>query len=334
MISFKHVTKSYDGDKKAVNDVSFEVESGEIVIFLGPSGCGKTTLLRMVNKLVHLSSGEIYVDGQSISELDNIELRRKIGYVIQSNGLFPNMNIEDNVMVVPDLLKWGSKKKKARYNELMNLVGLDPKEFRKRYPSELSGGQQQRVGVARALAADPPLMLMDEPFGALDPLIREHIQDEFLEIQRKVKKTILFVSHDIDEAIRMADKIVLMRDGEIMQYGTPSEILMKPNSEYVSDFIGKDRAIKMLSLHTIQELNDDIGLLECKEDIADSKQIYLHADLKNTLSMLLNQEAEQVCVYDDENKIRGAITIDLVQQFLHVKLGKKRNAVQEAVVTG
>lgn len=244
------------------------------------------------------------------------------------------MNIEDNVMVVPDLLKWGSKKKKARYEELMNLVGLDPKEFRKRYPGELSGGQQQRVGVARALAADPPLMLMDEPFGALDPLIREHIQDEFLEIQRKVKKTILFVSHDIDEAIRMADKIVLMRDGEIMQYGTPSEILMKPNSEYVSDFIGKDRAIKMLSLHTIQELNDAIGLLECKEDITDSKQIYLHADLKNTLSMLLNQEAEQVCVYDDENKIRGAITIDLVQQFLHVKLGKKRNAVHEAVVTG
>ncbi|MFB4210294.1 ABC transporter ATP-binding protein [Shouchella sp. JSM 1781072] len=334
MISFKHVTKSYDGNKKAVNDVSFEVESGEIVIFLGPSGCGKTTLLRMVNKLVHLSSGEIYVDGQSISELDNIELRRKIGYVIQSNGLFPNMNIEDNVMVVPDLLKWGNKKKKARYEELMNLVGLDPKEFRKRYPGELSGGQQQRVGVARALAADPPLMLMDEPFGALDPLIREHIQDEFLEIQRKVKKTILFVSHDIDEAIRMADKIVLMRDGEIMQYGTPSEILMKPNSEYVSDFIGKDRAIKMLSLHTIQELNDAIGLLACKEDIADSKQIHLHADLKNTLSMLLNQEAEQVCVYDDENKIRGAITIDLVQQFLHVKLGKQRNAVHEAVVTG
>lgn len=325
MISFKEVTKSYNGDKNAVNHVSFEVNEGEIVIFLGPSGCGKTTLLRMVNKLVSLSEGDIEIEGEPISTLDTIELRRKIGYVIQSNGLFPNMTIEDNVMVVPNLLKWGSKKKKERYNELMKLVGLDSKEFRKRYPNELSGGQQQRIGVARALAADPPIMLMDEPFGALDPLIREHIQDEFLDIQRKVKKTILFVSHDIDEAIRMADKIVLMREGEIMQYGTPAEILMKPSSSYVSDFIGKDRAIKMLSLHTVDELKEDIGLLECHEDIADSKQIHLEADLKNTLSILLNQEAEQVCVYDDENNIHGAITIDLIQQFLHQKLGNQKN---------
>ncbi len=234
-------------------------------------------------------------------------------------------------MVVPDLLKWSNKKKKERYTELMNLVGLDPKEFRKRYPNELSGGQQQRVGVARALAADPPLMLMDEPFGALDPLIREHIQDEFLEIQRKVKKTILFVSHDIDEAIRMADKIVLMREGEIMQYGTPSEILMKPNSSYVADFIGKDRAIKMLSLHTVEELEKEIGLIACNEEIADSKQIALHSDLKNTLSILLNQEAEQVCIYDDNNTVRGAITIDLVQQYLHFKLGKQKNGTEEVV---
>ncbi|GAF17557.1 LOW QUALITY PROTEIN: L-proline glycine betaine ABC transport system permease protein ProV [Bacillus sp. JCM 19046] len=331
MITFKNVTKSYNGDHKAVNNVSFEVNDGEIVIFLGPSGCGKTTLLRMVNKLVPLTDGDIQIDGENISELNNIELRRKIGYVIQSNGLFPNMNIEDNVWVVPDLLKWSNKKKKERYTELMNLVGLDPKEFRKRYPNELSGGQQQRVGVARALAADPPLMLMDEPFGALDPLIREHIQDEFLEIQRKVKKTILFVSHDIDEAIRMADKIVLMREGEIMQYGTPSEILMKPNSSYVADFIGKDRAIKMLSLHTVEELEKEIGLIACNEEIADSKQIALHSDLKNTLSILLNQEAEQVCIYDDNNTVRGAITIDLVQQYLHFKLGKQKHGTEEVV---
>lgn len=329
MITFKNVTKSYNGEQIAVKDVSFEVNEGEIVIFLGPSGCGKTTLLRMVNKLVSLTEGDIQIDGENISELNNIELRRKIGYVIQSNGLFPNMNIEDNIMVVPDLLKWSNKKKKERYIELMNLVGLDPKEFRKRYPNELSGGQQQRVGVARALAADPPLMLMDEPFGALDPLIREHIQDEFLEIQRKVKKTILFVSHDIDEAIRMADKIVLMREGEIMQYGTPSEILMKPNSSYVADFIGKDRAIKMLSLHTVAELHKEIGLMDCKEEIADSKRIGLQSDLKNTLSILLNQEAEQVCIYDKDDNVLGAITIELVQKYLHFKLGKQRTAIEE-----
>lgn len=323
MISFKHVSKSYNGTDKAVNDVDFEVEKGEIVIFLGPSGCGKTTLLRMVNRLETISEGSILVNGEDIGQLNVIELRRKIGYVIQSNGLFPNMNIEENVTIVPDLLGWDKKKKHNRYTELMKLIGLDPKEFRKRFPNELSGGQQQRIGVIRALAADPPVMLMDEPFGALDPLIREKIQDEFLQIQREVKKTILFVSHDIDEAIKMADKIVLMRDGEIMQYGTPSDILIHPKNEYVSQFIGKDRAIKHLSLRTIAQMQEKIELLEIDQSIEDSKSINVNNNLKDTLAMLLNQEADQVIVYNDDDEVQGAITIDRVQKYLHLEMRQK-----------
>lgn len=329
MITFKNVIKKYTSEVTAVNDISFDVNEGEIVILLGPSGCGKTTLLRMVNRLEAMTEGDILINNKSINQLDQIELRRQIGYVIQSNGLFPNMTIEENVVIVPDLLGWKQKEKRARYNELMKLIGLDPEEFRKRYPNELSGGQQQRVGVARALAADPPVMLMDEPFGALDPLIRERIQDEFLQIQKEVKKTILFVSHDIDEAIRMADKIVIMKDGEIMQYGTPSDILIHPANQYVSSFIGKDRAIKHLSLHTVAELEAEIGLIGADQSVTDSKTVRLDADLRNTLSMLLNQEAEQVIVLDENNEERGAITIDLVQKYLHLEMKERPKSVRE-----
>lgn len=323
MITFDNVTKIYEGDVKAVNDVDFTVDEGDIVVLLGPSGCGKTTLLRMVNRLESVSNGEIMVNNQSISKLDEIELRRDIGYVIQSNGLFPNMTIEENVMIVPDLLGWDKKKKRDRFHTLMELIGLKPSDFRKRYPHELSGGQQQRIGVARALAADPPVMLMDEPFGALDPIIREKIQAEFLQIQKEVQKTILFVSHDIDEAIKMGDKIVLMRDGEIMQYDSPSEILAHPKSEFVSQFIGKDRAIKSLSLHTVEELKSEIGLTEINETIEDTKTVKIHQDLRNTLSMLMNQEADQVIVINDNSEQLGAITIDLIQKYLHYEIKGK-----------
>jgi osmoprotectant transport system ATP-binding protein len=261
--------------------------------------------------------------------LNEIELRRKVGYVIQSNGLFPNMTIEENVMIVPDLLGWGKKQKRERFNSLMDMIGLSPDKYRKRYPHELSGGQQQRIGVIRALAADPPVMLMDEPFGALDPIIREKIQDEFLQIQREVKKTILFVSHDIDEAIKMADKIVLLRGGEIMQYDSPSEMLVRPENDFVYEFFGKDRAIKSLSLHTIEDLKEIIGLVEIDESIQDTKTISVHHDLRNTLSMLLNQEAEQVIVLDHAGNELGAITIDRVQKYLHYEIkGKPSPAVK------
>lgn len=329
MISFKNVSKTYTGSEKAVNDVSFEVEKGEIIILLGPSGCGKTTLLRMVNRLETISEGEIFINGENVNDLNEIELRRKIGYVIQSNGLFPNMTIEENVTIVPDLLGWDKEKKRERYKELMQLIGLDPKEYRKRSPYELSGGQQQRIGVIRALAANPPVMLMDEPFGALDPLIREKIQDEFLQIQREVNKTVLFVSHDIDEAIKMADKIVLMRNGEIMQFGTPTEILVRPKNNYVSQFIGRDRAIKHLSLRTIAQLNEEIELIDIDQSIVDSKKVSIHENLKDTLVTLLNQEADQLIVHDDNDQIQGAITIDQIQRYLHLEMRQKSSQFAE-----
>jgi osmoprotectant transport system ATP-binding protein len=329
MITFKQTTKTYEGGVTAVNKVDFTVEKGNIVVLLGPSGCGKTTLLRMVNRLESISEGQIIIDGQDSMSLNEIELRRKVGYVIQSNGLFPNMTIEENVMIVPDLLGWGKKEKRERFDYLMDMIGLSPDKYRKRYPHELSGGQQQRIGVIRALAADPPVMLMDEPFGALDPIIREKIQDEFLQIQKEVKKTILFVSHDIDEAIKMADKIVLLRGGEIMQYDSPSEMLVRPKSDFVYEFFGKDRAIKSLSLHTIEALKNIIGLVEIDESIQDTKTINVHHDLRNTLSMLLNQEAEQVIVLDHAGSKLGAITIDLVQKYLHYEIkGKSSSAVK------
>lgn len=317
MITFDHVTKIYTGDKKAVNDVSFTVEKGDTVVLLGPSGCGKTTLLRMVNRLESITEGDILMEGRSINDLDQIALRRNIGYVIQSTGLFPNMTIEENVTIVPDLLGWDKKKKRDRFNELMALTGLSPDEYRRRYPHELSGGQQQRIGVARALAADPPVMLMDEPFGALDPIIREKLQDEFIQIQREVQKTVLFVSHDIDEAVKMGDKIVLMRHGQIMQYGTPTEILTRPKNEFVSQFVGQDRAIKSLSLHTISDLQRVIGLATIDETIRDTKTVAFDQDLRNTLSMLMNQEADQIVVTDENDEQVGAVTIDRIQQYLH-----------------
>ncbi|WP_175989198.1 ABC transporter ATP-binding protein [Bacillus sp. Marseille-Q1617] len=329
MITFDQTTKTYEGGVTAVNKVDFTVEKGHIVVLLGPSGCGKTTLLRMVNRLESITEGKIIIDGQDSMDLNEIELRRKVGYVIQSNGLFPNMTIEENVMIVPDLLGWGKKQKRERFNSLMDMIGLSPDKYRKRYPHELSGGQQQRIGVIRALAADPPVMLMDEPFGALDPIIREKIQDEFLQIQREVKKTILFVSHDIDEAIKMADKIVLLRGGEIMQYDSPSEMLVRPENDFVYEFFGKDRAIKSLSLHTIEDLKEIIGLVEIDESIQDTKTISVHHDLRNTLSMLLNQEAEQVIVLDHSGNELGAITIDRVQKYLHYEIkGKPSPAVK------
>ena len=323
MITFDHVTKIYEGKTKAVDDVSFTVDKGDTVVLLGPSGCGKTTLLRMVNRLESITDGDILLEGQSTRHLDRIALRRNIGYVIQSTGLFPNMTIEENVTIVPDLLGWDKKKKRDRFNELMELTGLPPDEYRRRYPHELSGGQQQRIGVARALAANPPVMLMDEPFGALDPIIREKLQDEFLHIQREVQKTVLFVSHDIDEAVKMGDKIVLMRNGRIMQYDTPSEILTRPKNEFVSQFVGKDRAIKSLSLHTVRDLQEVIGLVEIDETIQDTKTVSSDLDLRNTLSMLLNQEADQIIVTDEFNDQLGAVTIDLVQQYLHNEIKGK-----------
>ncbi|HSK98914.1 MAG TPA: ATP-binding cassette domain-containing protein, partial [Rubrobacteraceae bacterium] len=227
MIEFREVSKTYPGTNvSVVNDLSFEVPEGEVCVLVGPSGCGKTTTMRMVNRLIEPTSGEILIDGEPNTSMSGTRLRRKIGYAIQQIGLFPHRTIAENIATVPGLLGWDKRRTRERVDKLLDLVGLDPNDYRDRYPAELSGGQQQRVGVARAMAADPPIMLMDEPFGAVDPITRERLQDEFLRIQQEIKKTIVFVTHDIDEAIKMGDKIAILKQGGVLaQYDTPENIL-------------------------------------------------------------------------------------------------------------
>lgn len=255
VVAFEHVTKRYPGtDAPAVDDLTFMVPAGEICVLVGPSGSGKTTTMKMVNRLIEPSGGRITIDGTNVMDLSAVELRRRIGYVIQMVGLFPHLTVADNVAVVPRLLRWPRARTAERVAELLDLVGL-PEQYGARYPSELSGGEQQRVGVARALAADPPVMLMDEPFGAVDPIRRDRLQNEFLRLQEQVRKTIIFVTHDVDEAIKMADRIAILRPGGILaQYDTPAAILAAPASEFVERFVGADRGLKRLSLARVRDL--------------------------------------------------------------------------------
>ncbi len=250
------MSKTYPGSgEPAVQDLSLEVPAGEICVFVGPSGCGKTTAMRMVNRTVEISDGDIRVGGFSVRDRQPAELRREIGYVIQQIGLFPHRTIGENISTVPHLLGWDDDRGRERVRELMELISLDP-ELADRYPAQLSGGQQQRVGVARALAADPPVMLMDEPFGAIDPINREKLQNEFLRLQAEIRKTILFVTHDIDEAIKMGDRIAVLREGgRLAQFATPAELLMAPGDDFVEDFVGADRALKRLALMRVGDIN-------------------------------------------------------------------------------
>ena len=255
-VSYENVTKRYEGsDEPAVDGLTLEVPAGEICVLVGPSGCGKTTAMRMVNRTVEMTSGEIKVGGESVRDRDSARLRREIGYVIQQIGLFPHRTIAQNIATVPTLLGWKKERIRARTAELLELIQLEP-DLAERYPAQLSGGQQQRVGVARALAADPLVMLMDEPFGAIDPINRERLQNEFLRLQAEIRKTILFVTHDIDEAIKMGDRIALMREhGKVEQYATPAELLMAPATEFVEDFVGADRALKRLALMRVRDID-------------------------------------------------------------------------------
>ncbi|HEX5579691.1 MAG TPA: betaine/proline/choline family ABC transporter ATP-binding protein [Candidatus Limnocylindria bacterium] len=255
VVALEHVTKRYGSAPPAVDDLSLTINAGEICVLVGPSGCGKTTTMKMINRLIEPSSGRITIDGEDVTGLAAVELRRRIGYVIQQVGLFPHMTVADNVAVVPRLLHWPAARITARVDELLELVGLDPKAYAGRYPAALSGGERQRIGVARALAADPPVMLMDEPFGAVDPIRRERLQNEFLRLQAQVRKTVVFVTHDVDEAIKMADRIaILQRGGILAQYDTPDAILAKPASEFVEHFVGADRGLKRLSLGRVRDL--------------------------------------------------------------------------------
>ncbi len=255
-VTFQGATKRYgNSTAPAVDHLDLEVEAGEICVLVGPSGCGKTTSMRMVNRMIELTEGDILIGGESVKRKDAAKLRREIGYVIQQVGLFPHRTIAQNIATVPQLLGWHKDRIRARTTELLDLVGLDP-DLADRYPVQLSGGQQQRVGVARALAVDPPVMLMDEPFGAIDPIARERLQNEFLRLQADIRKTILFVTHDIDEAIKMGDRIAIMKQhGRVEQYATPAEILMSPANEFVEDFVGADRALKRLSLLRVGDID-------------------------------------------------------------------------------
>jgi osmoprotectant transport system ATP-binding protein len=253
MITLKNLTKHY-GELVAVNGISFTVEEGEVCVIIGPSGCGKSTTLKMINRMLEPTSGEVFIGGQNARSMKPELLRRRIGYVIQFVGLFPHMSVAENIGVVPRLLGWDRERVTDRVDELLGLIGLEPATYRVKYPNELSGGEAQRIGVARALAADPPLLLMDEPFGAVDPLNREILQTEFVKIQRELRKTVVFVTHDLDEAIRIADRIVIMREGRIVQYDTPENILALPKNKFVHDFVGSDRALKRLSRFTVDHV--------------------------------------------------------------------------------
>jgi osmoprotectant transport system ATP-binding protein len=260
MISLRNVSKRFPGTRgAAVEDLSMDIAAGETVVLVGPSGCGKTTTMRMINRLIEPTSGEILVDGRDVLHQDPVQLRRGIGYVIQSIGLMPHRTVAQNIATVPKLVGWEDQRIDHRIDELMEVFDLDP-EFKGRYPGELSGGQRQRVGVARALATDPPVMLMDEPFAAVDPIVRERLQDQFLDIQQRLRKTIVFVTHDIDEAIKMADRIaILNKGGVIEQYAPPEEILREPANAFVEDFVGAERGLKRLALIEVSEIEVEEG---------------------------------------------------------------------------
>jgi osmoprotectant transport system ATP-binding protein len=315
-IVFDHVTKLYHGRQQAaVNDLSLVIPAGEICVLIGPSGGGKTTAMKMVNRLISITAGDITIDGKSVKKFDLTELRRNIGYVIQQIGLFPHMSVEGNIGTVPRLLGWPRQRIRDRVRELLDLVGLDPDGDGKRFPSELSGGQRQRVGLARAMAADPRLMLMDEPFGAIDPITRERLQDDFLRLHKEIRKTVIFVTHDIDEAIKMGDRIAILRQGGILaQYDTPEAILANPADDFVARFVGADRGLKRLALRRLSE----IELLDAPADARDGDRVSADADmtLRDALSLMLTSGASSLVVHDELGEPVGMLTVDVVSRLL------------------
>ena len=317
-IVLRDVTKQYPGRARpAVDHLSFEIPAGEICVLIGPSGCGKTTALKLVNRLIPISSGDITIDGRSINSLEVTELRRGIGYVFQQIGLFPHMTIQDNIGTVPRLLGWPKQRIHNRARELLALVGLDPNSDLRRYPGEFSGGQQQRIGVARAMAVDPPIMLMDEPFGAIDPITRERLQDDFLRLHREVRKTIIFVTHDIDEAIKMGDRIAIMRDGHLVQLGTADEILAHPADEFVASFVGADRGLKRLRVRTVSDL--ELEPLTAGEGDG-GPSVSIASSLRDVLSLMLSEGQTALTVYDgDESHSVGTVRLEMITAALGPK---------------
>ncbi|QDR79277.1 ABC transporter ATP-binding protein [Sporomusa termitida] len=306
MIELIEVTKLYNGQAvPAVDNLSLKVGKGETCVFVGPSGCGKSTTLRIINRMIEPSLGTILIDNKDVKASDPDKLRMNIGYVIQQIGLLPHRTVAENIAIVPRLHGWNKQKINQRVDELLNLIGLDPELTRNKYPYQLSGGQMQRVGVARAMAVDPPIMLMDEPFGAVDPLARNHLQDEFLRLQKKMKKTICFVTHDINEAIKMGDKIAIFDQGKLLQHGTPQEILSKPANDFVSDFIGYDRIVKKLSLFQVKELT------------RYQRCVFRENELPNLGERIKAEDAEAYFLVDADGQAAGFVTREeFVQQVI------------------
>jgi osmoprotectant transport system ATP-binding protein len=311
MISLQDVSKWFpQAISPAVDHLDLHVPAGATCVLLGPSGCGKTTTIRMVNRLIEPSAGRILVEGEDVTQIDPVRLRRRIGYVIQQVGLFPHMTVAENVATVPRLLGWPFVQIQRRVDEMLTLVGLDPGQFMGRYPRQLSGGQRQRVGVARALAADPAVMLMDEPFGSVDPIIRARLQNEFLAILQRLKKTVILVTHDLDEAIHMADLVAVMRDGRVAQFGTPDQLLARPADPFVADFVGTERALKRLALITAGEVCE----ARTGGTIAmDTPTIEASASLREGLSLLLMSGDDVVRVVDAAGSEIGVLTLTTIR---------------------
>ncbi len=310
-LELRGVSKVYPGARApAIRDLSLSVGAGEVCVLVGPSGCGKTTAMRLINRLIPLSGGDILLGGRSVLEREEVALRREIGYVIQQIGLFPHKTVAENIATVPRLLGWSRERTAARVRELLELIGIDPDEIGPRYPAALSGGQRQRVGVARALAADPPLLLMDEPFGAIDPINRRRLQDEFLALQAQVRKTVVFVTHDIDEAIKMGDRIAVLRTGGVLaQYATPQELLSDPADEFVAQFVGADRALKRLGLCTLADI-ELVGGPAARN--GGAVRVPDTMSVRDALSTLLIGGGEPLVVLDADQQERGTFTLELV----------------------
>ena len=323
MIDILGLVKRFPGTSRAAVDrLTLSVADGEVCVLIGPSGCGKTTTMRIINRLLEPDGGTVRVGGRSIMDTDPVSLRRSIGYVIQQVGLFPHWTIADNVATVPRLLAWDEAKTTARTDELLALVGMDPRAYRNRFPRELSGGQKQRVGVARALAADPPVMLMDEPFGALDPITRTRLQDEFLKILRKLNKTIVFVTHDIDEAIKMGDRVAILRDGALVQYDTPEKILAAPADPFVESFVGADRALKRLSLISAG------ASTEWLSGALPSRSINAQATLRDALAQMLESGVDALTVVDAAARVTGVLTLATIRAHTRLAVSGERQAVR------
>lgn len=319
MIEFERVTKIYPGaSTPAVDAVTFTIPDGEICTVIGPSGCGKTTIMRMINRLHPITSGAIRISGTDVNDMNEIELRRGIGYAIQQVGLFPHMTVRDNIATVPKLLGWEKARIDSRVDELLDLVNLEPATYRARYPRELSGGQAQRIGVARAMATDPPVMLMDEPFGAIDPINREVLQDEFLKIQAELKKTIVFVTHDIDEAVKMGDKICLLDAGRLVQFASPEEMLTRPKNRFVKDFVGADRTLKRLNLLKVGEVM-----------VKDPLHCQTHQPCGDVLEFMQEEGIRYLLATDRDGTFRGFV----YHEILVGHEGRIGEVVQDTVIT-